>query len=252
VFGDEYRSVQLNRVVLGFPKTANDFVFEENLKYKIMDIIRFNSKSRPSLVFCSTRKSTVSTAEYMANEASFQDPHPFVPKANQQMLIECQGRIADKKLALCVSQGIGFHHGGLEYNDRREVESLFTKGLIKVICTTTTLAVGVNLPAHLVVIKGTSQYDHTSGKVKEYSDHDIMQMIGRAGRPQYDKEGTVVIMTTMNRRDHYTHLISGKELIESKLHESLTEHLNAEVVLGTIKSDSLAMKWLKSTFLYGT
>lgn len=48
--------------------------------------------------------------------------------------------------------------------------------------TTRTLAMGVNLPAHLVVIKSTMQY--VVGSCEEYSEADILQMIGRAGRPQ--------------------------------------------------------------------
>ena len=52
---------------------------------------------------------------------------------------------------------------------------------------------GVNLPAHLVVIKSTEVY--RKGKTEEYDDNTMLQMIGRAGRPQFDNSGTVVIMT---------------------------------------------------------
>ena len=52
---------------------------------------------------------------------------------------------------------------------------------------------GVNLPAHLVVIKSTDVY--RKGKSEEYDDNTMLQMIGRAGRPQFDNSGTVVIMT---------------------------------------------------------
>ncbi|KAA0183845.1 hypothetical protein HAZT_HAZT001477 [Hyalella azteca] len=53
---------------------------------------------------------------------------------------------------------------------------------------------GVNLPAHLVVVKSTSQYG--SSGYTEYPASSILQMIGRAGRPQYDTHATAVIMTT--------------------------------------------------------
>lgn len=55
------------------------------------------------------------------------------------------------------------------------------------------LAMGVNLPAHLVIIKSTQQY--ISGVMHEYSEGQILQMMGRAGRPQFDVSATVVIMT---------------------------------------------------------
>ena len=52
---------------------------------------------------------------------------------------------------------------------------------------------GVNLPAHLVVIKSTQHYN--KGTYEEYDQSQILQMIGRAGRPQYDTTATAVIMT---------------------------------------------------------
>jgi ATP-dependent DNA helicase HFM1/MER3 len=145
----------------------------------------------------------------------------------------------------------------LNYSDKREIENAFVKGIVKVVCATSTLAVGVNLPAYLVIIKGTSQYNFQTAQMSEYSELDIIQMIGRAGRPQvsclikkFEREAVAVIMTSSNKREKYVNLISGKELIESHLHLSLIEHLNAEIVLGTINSEKTAMEWLKSTFLY--
>lgn len=63
----------------------------------------------------------------------------------------------------------------------------------QVLCTTSTLAQGVNLPCHLVVIKGTRLYD--KGGYREYSRSAVLQMIGRAGRRQFDEFGVAVIMT---------------------------------------------------------
>ena len=71
---------------------------------------------------------------------------------------------------------------------------------MQVLCTTSTLAMGVNLPAHLVVIKGTRRWcgadeGGDGNGYKEYDRSTCLQMIGRAGRPQYDNEGVAVIMT---------------------------------------------------------
>ncbi|KAK5670079.1 ATP-dependent DNA helicase MER3 [Batrachochytrium dendrobatidis] len=112
---------------------------------------------------------------------------------------------------------------------------------IACIGTTSTLAVGVNLPAHLVIIKGTSQY--INGEFRDYSDMDIEQMIGRAGRPQFDTTGISIIMTSLDKTEHFQKLISGREVIESSLHDNLIEHLNAEVVLGSISNRQSALKW---------
>lgn len=75
-------------------------------------------------------------------------------------------------------------------------------------------------------------------------------MIGRAGRPQFDDTGVAVILTRSDKRSKYENLISGKEPLESHLHESLGEHLNAEIGLGTIADLESAISWLKSTFFY--
>lgn len=68
---------------------------------------------------------------------------------------------------------------------------------MQVLCTTSTLAVGVNLPARLVVIKGTRRWSNEGGTkgYQEYDRSSCLQMMGRAGRPQFDTHGIAVIMT---------------------------------------------------------
>lgn len=114
---------------------------------------------------------------------------------------------------------MGYHHAGMDISDRKAIETLFTSGDLPVLCkylgispvtihllifsvvSTSTLAMGVshatsncvcvytcdvlvqvNLPAHLVVVKSTSHY--VQGMFQEYSESQVLQMIGRAGRPQ--------------------------------------------------------------------
>ena len=68
-------------------------------------------------------------------------------------------------------------------------------GMLQVLVSTATLAWGVNLPAHTVIIKGTQVYNPVKGAWGELSPLDVMQMIGRAGRPQYDSFGEGIIIT---------------------------------------------------------
>ena len=79
-----------------------------------------------------------------------------------------------------MASGVAFHHAGMSTTDRTAVETAYLDGNCRVICCTTTLAVGVNLPCHLVIIKNTVVWQ--DGAWKEYPDLDIMQMLGRAGR----------------------------------------------------------------------
>ncbi|KAJ3201033.1 ATP-dependent DNA helicase MER3, partial [Entophlyctis luteolus] len=82
---------------------------------------------------------------------------------------------------------------------------------------------------------------------------DIMQMMGRAGRPKFDDSGTVVVMTSTDKQQKYQQMVSGSQIIESGLHENLIEHLNAEICLGTIRNVELCIGCLcfllQSTFL---
>ena len=113
----------------------------------------------------------------------------------------------------CVLAGVSFHHGGMNQTDRAAVESGFLQGNINVICCTTTLAVGVNLPCHFVIIKGTMMFQ--DGESVEMSDLEVMQMLGRAGRPQFDKSAVAVIMTRQQTRKRWEKLVSGEEVLES-------------------------------------
>ena len=67
--------------------------------------------------------------------------------------------------------GIGFHHAGLDPGDRAAVERLFLEGMLPVLVSTSTLAMGVNLPAHLVIVKSTSHLDNN--EYKEYSEATV-------------------------------------------------------------------------------
>ena len=67
---------------------------------------------------------------------------------------------------------------------------------LQVLVSTATLAWGVNLPAHTVIIKGTQVYNPAKGNWQELSPLDVMQMFGRAGRPQYDTQGMGIIITS--------------------------------------------------------
>jgi ATP-dependent DNA helicase HFM1/MER3 len=128
------------------------------------------------------------------------------------------------------------------------VETEFLEGQISIICCTSTLAVGVNLPCYLVIIKNTVSWQEAGWS--EYSDLEMMQMLGRSGRPQFDDSAVAVILTKKERVHHYEKLVSGSECLESSLHLNLIDHLNAEIGLGTVTDIESAIRWLAGTFLF--
>lgn len=121
----------------------------------------------------------------------------------------------------CTMAGVAYHHGGLVQEDRQVIEHAYLTGVISVICCTSTLAVGVNLPCHLVIIKNTVSYQSGTGAHLEYSDLDMMQMLGRAGRPQFDTSASAVIMTRQEQVRKYEKMVQGQELLESRQVEAI-------------------------------
>ena len=152
------------------------------------------------------------------------------------------------RLTETTSAAVAFHHAGLELADRRAVEEGFLKGNVNIICCTSTLAVGINLPCYLVIIKNTVSW--SENQVQEYPDLEMMQMLGRAGRPQFESSACAVILTREARVSYYEKMVSGQELLESSLHLNLIDHLNAEIGLGTVYNLASAKTWLAGTFLF--
>ncbi|MFN8070219.1 MAG: DUF3516 domain-containing protein [Mycobacterium sp.] len=94
-------------------------------------------------------------------------------------------------LSRLVRHGIGVHHAGMLPKYRRLVEQLAQAGLLKVICGTDTLGVGINVPIRTVVFSALSKYDGTRSRL--LNAREFHQIAGRAGRAGYDTAGTVIV-----------------------------------------------------------
>ncbi|OLL71915.1 putative helicase [Pseudonocardia sp. Ae168_Ps1] len=95
-----------------------------------------------------------------------------------------------RTLSRLVRHGIGVHHAGMLPRYRRLVETLAQAGLLKVICGTDTLGVGINVPIRTVLFTALSKYD--GRRVRPLKAREFHQIAGRAGRAGYDTVGTVV------------------------------------------------------------
>uniref|UniRef100_A0A667XRQ8 Activating signal cointegrator 1 complex subunit 3 n=1 Tax=Myripristis murdjan TaxID=586833 RepID=A0A667XRQ8_9TELE len=146
--------------------------------------------------------------------------------------------------------GFAIHHAGMTRVDRTLVEDLFADRHIQVLVSTATLAWGVNLPAHTVIIKGTQVYSPEKGRWTELGALDILQMLGRAGRPQYDTKGEGILITSHGELQYYLSLLNQQLPIESQMVGKLPDMLNAEIVLGNVQNVKDAVNWLGYTYLY--
>ncbi|MGB3358444.1 MAG: DUF3516 domain-containing protein [Rhodococcus qingshengii] len=96
-----------------------------------------------------------------------------------------------KTLSRLVRHGIGVHHAGMLPKYRRLIEVLAQDGLLKVICGTDTLGVGINVPIRTVLLTGLAKYDGV--RTRHLKAREFHQIAGRAGRAGYDTMGTVVV-----------------------------------------------------------
>ncbi|MCZ1073615.1 DEAD/DEAH box helicase [Rhodococcus sp. A5(2022)] len=96
-----------------------------------------------------------------------------------------------RTLSRLVRHGIGVHHAGMLPKYRRLVERLAQDGLLKVICGTDTLGVGINVPIRTVLLTGLTKFDGT--RTRQLKAREFHQIAGRAGRAGFDTMGTVVV-----------------------------------------------------------
>ncbi|MGP6170427.1 DEAD/DEAH box helicase [Microbacterium sp. A204] len=95
-----------------------------------------------------------------------------------------------KTLSKFLRAGIGVHHAGMLPKYRRLVEQLAQRGMLRVICGTDTLGVGINVPIRTVLLTALTKFDGT--RMRQLNAREFHQIAGRAGRAGYDTAGTVV------------------------------------------------------------
>ena len=103
---------------------------------------------------------------------------------------------------------------------------------------------GSQLPAHLVIVKGTEYFD---AKIEGYKDMeltDVLQMLGRAGRPGFDTSGVAMIFVKESKKSFYKHFLHSGFPVESALHKVLQDHINAEISSLSIDSLQGALDYL--------
>ncbi|KAK7686800.1 hypothetical protein QCA50_009873 [Cerrena zonata] len=144
------------------------------------------------IIFVHSRKDTFKTAKWLKDKLIEEGKQQLILKsdAGSSEILKQESQDMDNKgLKEIIPEGFGIHHAGLNRKERSVVEDLFAQGHVQVLISTATLAWGVNLPAHTVIIKGTETYSPEKGSWVQLSPQDILQMLGRAGRPRYDKSG---------------------------------------------------------------
>ncbi|MBD8011613.1 DUF3516 domain-containing protein [Microbacterium sp. Re1] len=105
-----------------------------------------------------------------------------------------------KTLSRLLRLGIGVHHAGMLPKYRRLVEQLAQRGMLRVICGTDTLGVGINVPIRTVLLTALTKFDGT--RMRQLNAREFHQIAGRAGRAGYDTAGTVVAQAPEHESDN--------------------------------------------------
>lgn len=160
-----------------------------SIKKLVMTTVQGNGQA---IVFHRTRREAEVHAKRLAEDVGRQFTSEEKMKLDQELdSVENYNLALSPDLRAILRNGIAYHHAGLGYSGRRIVEQLFNSGQIRVICATTTLAAGMDLPARTVILSNIrSPVDFK----QLLSANTVHQMLGRAGRPSHDKIGFGVIL----------------------------------------------------------
>ena len=256
-FDNSFRPIPLE---YNFISLKEKSIIKKNLiQNKITyDIVKERIGSKQVLIFVHSRRETSKTGflikDFCEKDETVNLKNGLMQENKLNELLEIlkveDGNISSNELKQLLPFGIGIHHAGLTRDDKGLVEELFNNGYLQVIISTATLAWGVNLPAHTVLIKGTQVYSPEKGCWTELSIQDILQMMGRAGRVGYSNIGEGFIITGCDEINYYLSIFNQQLPIESQLIKALPESINAEIALKSVNSLDDCIDWLKYTYLF--
>eukprot|EP00537_Pseudo-nitzschia_pungens_P006262 CAMPEP_0172376338 /NCGR_PEP_ID=MMETSP1060-20121228/66435_1 /TAXON_ID=37318 /ORGANISM="Pseudo-nitzschia pungens, Strain cf. cingulata" /LENGTH=426 /DNA_ID=CAMNT_0013103831 /DNA_START=115 /DNA_END=1392 /DNA_ORIENTATION=+ len=201
-FDDSYRPIALTKHVNAMGRVGkNEFRFWSKLVDHVPEIVKRFSHGKQSLIFCHTKKQTQQVMDLLTERKIGNEGD------------QTAGRRWNEPVDKMIAHGIACHNAGMSKVERKRIEEAFLNKKIRCLAATSTLAVGVNLPAHLVIIVGTKAYRRTKkgkGSKAGYEDIEVntlLQMVGRAGRPGLDSTGVAVVLTDHDSKNRIESLM---------------------------------------------
>ncbi|KAK9470510.1 Sec63-domain-containing protein [Dipodascopsis tothii] len=253
-FDASFRPIPLEQHFIGVRGKAGSKQAVENIdKVTYKKVIEMLTAGHQVMIFVHSRKDTLKTAKMLREMAMSEGDLALFDASQHDRYRAASADIQksrNRELREILRDGLGIHHAGMLRTDRNLMERLFAEGVLKILCCTATLAWGVNLPASAVIIKGTQVYDAKKGGFTDLGITDVIQIFGRAGRPQYEKFGIAFLCTSVDRLGHYISAITQQHAIESRFVEKVVDNLNAEISLGTVTNVDEGVQWLGYTYLF--
>jgi DNA polymerase theta len=222
------------------------------------------------LVFCATRSASEATASVLAQLLNVPERHIAVKndvlqstaskygirQVNRTSIAAEIGRLGSshsKKLAVLVAQGVGYHHAGMEPDDKELLELAFKCGAISVLCATSSLAAGVNLPARRVIFR----HPYVGRPTNFLDAANYRQMRGRAGRAGIDTHGESFLLVLQKSTERKLAALMHAEpaAVESCLTQEkcgMKRAMLEVVATGAVISPSDVDRYIKCTLLAAT
>lgn len=217
IINSDYRPCKLNKEYIKFLDRRNN----RNLNYFELEKVRMNTcfellkkyKDDKFLIFCGNKKWGRKFIEYLNNNGVF---------------------------------NVDFHNADLTREKRLDIENKFRNGDLKYLISSPTLAWGCNLPARRVILA------HTSYGMTPMDVSDVIQSIGRSGRPKYDKQGDAYILLPFSKSEQEKTRLEQPFKITSKLsgQNSLLFHIVSEIASKEITCMDDFIKWYETTLSY--
>ncbi len=212
-----------------------------------------------ALVFVNTRKASEQVAQSLG--ATVRAKMTAEERARARAVLAELTEASDeetegvRRLTTMVPSGVAYHNASLTNPERRLIERSFRDRVLKVIVATPTLAAGINLPARRVIVRDTTRYDDHLGMQAPIPATDVHQMLGRAGRPRFDRYGeALLIARSPDDEDRLTdrYLSAAPENIVSRLasEPALRMHVLALVASGAARTEGELEAFFAATF-YG-
>jgi helicase len=189
---------------------------EASGKYPVVELALDTLRlGKQALVFVNTKRSAEKCAELIAGKRSEVCLSEFAHQIEgvlQKPTSQCS------RLAKCALRGVAFHHAGLHSKQRELIEEGFRESKVQIICCTTTMAAGVDLPAFRSIIRDVTRYGKRGMELIPVLEYH--QAAGRAGRPGMEAFGEAIAIakTEAQKEEIIERFILGKpEKIFSKL-----------------------------------
>ncbi len=229
------------------------------------------SRGGQLLVFVSSRSSAQKEARELSKHCRrllVDSTHGLIPETGDRWdqiansISRAEGSNLGKALTSALRGGVAFHHAGLTGRQRRVIEDAFREGDLACIVATPTLAQGVNLPARTVVIRDYRRWSAAAGMSMPLPVMEVMQMMGRAGRPKYDdvgeswllvkgreEEDKLVSLYLQGEPEEVTSKLANPNAMRAEEDPALLTHVLSMLANGGISDRDALGRFFSKTFL---